>query len=427
MGVRVRTAMSYFAEQGSAKFPQVLDRLCVTHQRFLEIAIGGCFVTYAFYVLTLGKLFAPPKSPDWYRDLGILWDLADYTVQHEAYPPGYFFPPSNAILAHLYGLINRDLAFRLYLIVQVVAVAVAMWAWAHMIRLTTRPSRSLVMLTAFLAVFVYIRAELGIHNTNAMTFCLVSIALVSQGRRQFSAGCYTLSIAIKPYGSVFVLPWMAWNGYRDWTASALVWLLGFYIVLPVAWFGAFHTPDLYREWFFNVTAAASSDDTHQLSVQGGVAALAGAWPAARVYWVSVALQAGWLGALIAFFVPTALRRGAPSAMAFACEAAAILLIFLPLGGLRQPGRSITVLASTLIIGSAVFDLCQAPILRVALAAILATIGSSLYVVGIYGPMFFFLLTLPVCLLALMGLAIVRAMPPKRELASTERDISVANH
>jgi hypothetical protein len=283
------------------------------------------------------------------------------------------------------------------------------------------------MLTAFLAVFVYIHAELGIHNTNAVTFCLVSLALVSQGRRrQFSAGCYALSIAIKPYGSVFVLPWMAWNDYRAWTASALVWLLGFYVVLPVAWFGASYTPELYREWFVNVTAAASSDGPQHLSVQGGVAALAGTWPASRVYWVSVALQAAWLGALIAFFAPTALRRGAPSAMAFACEAAAILLIFLPLGGLQQPGRSITLLASTLIIGSAVFDPCQSPILRGALAAILATIGISLYVVGIYGPMFF-LLTLPVYLLALMGLAIVRAMPPKQDFASTERDISVASH
>ena len=405
--------MSYFAEQDSAKFLQVLDRLCVTHQRFLEIVIGGYFVAYAFYVLMLGKLFAPPKSPDWYRDLGILWDLADYTVQHKSYPPGYFWPPSHAILAHLYGLINRDLAFRLYLIVQVVAVAVAMWAWACLIRLTTRPSRSLAMLTAFLAVFVYIHAELGMHNTNAVTFCLVSLALVSQSRRQFSAGCYTLSIAIKPYGSVFVLPWMAWNGYRAWTASALVWLLGFYVVLPVAWFGASYTSELYREWVINITAAASSDGPDHLSVQGGVAALAGAWPASCIYWTSMALQAAWLGALIAFFVPTALRRGAPSAMTFGCEAAAILLIFLPLGGHQQPGRSITLLASMLIIASTVFHPGQAPILRGALAAILAAIAISLYAIQIYGRIFF-LLTLPVCLLALMGLAIVRAMPPKQD-------------
>jgi len=413
----MKPAMSFSTKQHGDRFLLALDRLCVTHQRLLEWVIGGFFVTYAFYVLMLGKLFAPPKSPDWFRDLGILWDLADYTVQHKAYPPGYFFPPSNAILAHLYGLIDRNLAFRLYLVVQVVAVAVAMWAWARLIHLTSRPSRSLVMLTAFLAVMVYIHAELAIHNTNAVTFCLISLALALQDRRQLSAGCYAASIAIKPYSSVFVLPWMAWNGHLGWTASALAWLLAFYVVLPVAWFGADITPGLYREWLANVAAAASTDGLHHSSVQGDITALASTWPSLLVHLVSMALQAAWLGALTAFFVPTALRRTAPNALALASEAAAILLIFLPLGAHQQPGRSITLLASTIVIGSAVFDPCQSRTSRGALAAILAMIGVSTYVVPIYSPGFF-LLTLPICLLALTGLAIVRAMPLRQDAVCT---------
>ena len=64
--------MPPFARQAMAKLLLVLDRLCAAHQRAIEIVIGGLFVAYAFYVLMLGKLFAPPMSPEWRRDLGIL-------------------------------------------------------------------------------------------------------------------------------------------------------------------------------------------------------------------------------------------------------------------------------------------------------------------------------------------------------------------
>ncbi len=281
--------------------------------------------------------------------------FADYAVQHKAYPPGYFFPPSNAILAHLYGLLDRDLAFRIYLVAQVAAVAGAMWAWARLLRLATRPSRSLVLLAGFLAALVYTHIELAMHNTNAVTFGLASLGLALPQRRQFSAACFALSLAIKPYSSVFILPWMAWNGRRAWAASALAWLFGFYAALPVAWFGAADTLRLYREWIGNVMAAAGDDGPQHVSMLAGVAALARAWPASWIDAIALTLQAAWLCALIAFFAPTALRRTAPSATAFACEAAAILLIGLPLGAHQQPARGVTLLASTLVIGSAAFD------------------------------------------------------------------------
>jgi hypothetical protein len=395
----------------------VQDRWRFASQRSLEMAVGVIFAGYVFYVLMLGKLFSRSVSPPWYRDLGMLWDLADYTINNRNYHSGQLYPPSTAIIAHLFGLLDRDIAFRIYFVVQVIAIGSAIWAWTRLIGLDRSPSRSLVILTAALTCFFYIHGQLTMHNTNAETFALISLALTWQPRTQLSAGCYALSLAVKPFSAVFILPWMAWNGYRAWVVSALVWLLGFYVLLPVMWFGVSDAIELHREWLATLLSAVDNNDPNQLSVRSGLAALVGA-PLSNpeVNIIALLLEAIWLGALTSFFVPTLLRRGAPAAMVGACEAAAILLIGLPLGSYTQPARSITLLASTLIIASAVFDSRQSPGSRVVLAAILVVIGVSAQVVPL-GPVFS-LMTLPVCLLALAGLAIVRRMPTWQKADAT---------
>jgi hypothetical protein len=371
--------------------------------------LGTLLAGYAIYVLMLGKLFAASVTPPWYRDIGILWDLADYTISHSAYPAGYYFPPSNAIIVYLYGLLDRDLAFRLYLVIQVVAVAMAIWAWMRLTETMDRPPRLPVVLTALLSSFVYVHMEFHMHNLNAVTFALVSLSLAYPRRIAASSGCYALALAVKPYSSVLIAPWMAWRGERAWAASAFAWLLGFYVILPAVWFGPPKAVRLYGEWLTEVFQAATNDDPNQTSVRAGVAALTGlAWDDPRLYWAVLALQAIWLGALAAFFLLVRQRRGYRAAAQ--CEAAAILLAGQPLGGLQQPARGIVLLAPTLLIASAIFAPAQARGSRIALIAVLFAMGVLAQLVPL-GPIFF-LLTVPVCLLALLGLAIVRASPPR---------------
>jgi hypothetical protein len=389
-------------------------------QRPLEIAIGALSAAYILYVLVLTKMLSPSVSLPWYRDLGILWDNADYVVSHRSYAAGYFFPPSCYILAHLFGLLDHRIAFRIYLVVQIIAIGAVIWAWARLIGVARSPSRSLIILTAALACSFYIHVQLGMHNPNAETFALVSLALAWSRSTALSTGCYALSLAIKPYSSVFVLPWMAWNGNRGWALGALLWLMVFFVALPALWFGLSDAIDLHRQWLASLLSASENGDPNQLSVRGGLAALAGG--AESDLWIRVTailLELGWLGALAVFFVPALWRRGPPAAMAGACEAAAILLIGLPLGSHQQPARMVVLLAAALVIAAAIFEGRLPTRTRALLVGILAVIGVAAWVVPI-GPIYF-LATLPICVLALLGLALVRDAGVRRQAGEAGAD------
>ncbi len=382
----------------------------IDDRRWIEIISVGFFAWYGIYVLMLGKFFSPVVTPDWYRDLGLLWDLADDAVRRGHYLVGqYFFPPSSAIIVHLYGLIDRDLAFRLFLLAEVAAVGLTMWAWLRLIGIAADRNRALVLLAAFFTTHTYIHFELQMHNANAMALAMVSLALAFQPRVGFSTGCYVFSLVVKPYSSCLILPWMVWHRDGRWAASALCWLVLWFGALPVIWFGATESVQLYREWIASLIAIVTNDDPRQLSIRAGVAALA-QWDFsdARVEWTARALQATWILALAAFFVPSLRRRRTSCGIPAACDFAAILMIGLPLGNHQQPARGIVLLASALVIASAIFDPRQSPRRRSVLGGLLLAIGVSSHAVPM-GPLHF-LLTLPICMLSLLGLAVVRAMP-----------------
>jgi hypothetical protein len=378
----------------------------VIDQRALDILVGTIALVYALYVLMLGKMFSPAVAPDWYRDIGILWNDADYVIGHGSYRPGLFFPPSCYILVKLFGLIGHGVAFRIYLILQVAALGAAIWAWACYAGIARSPYRALIVLTAVLACSPYVHIQLAMHNPNAEAFALVSLALLWSRSTALSAGCYAFSLAIKPYSSVFVLPWMAWNGERRWCLAAIAWLFAFFVILPVAWFGVAEAVDLHRQWLASLLWASDNSSPDQSSLRGGLAALLGsAVTDPSIRWMSVALQLAWLGALGAFFVATPLRRGPPVALVAASEAAAILLIGLPLGSHQQPSRMVVLLAAALVMSTRIFDDQQPLSVRVGLATILLAIGLLAGLIPI-GPVYF-LAMLPVCLLALFGLGVVR--------------------
>jgi hypothetical protein len=375
-------------------------------QRTLELVMYALLAGYVIYVLMLGKMFSPSAGPDWYRDLGILWNDADDVVGTHTYQNGYFFPPSCYIVFHLFGLIDRPVAFRIYLAMQVGALAVAIWAWLRLIGIGRSASRSMIVLSAGLACLFYINLQLAMHNPNVEPFALVSLALVWSRWGVLSGGCYALSLAIKPYSSVFILPWMAWNGRRSWTVSACVWLILFFVVLPTAWFGPIDAIKLHYAWLAALASAGDSGFASHASLRGGLAALAGAsetdlW----IRTISILLQLGWLATLVVFFAPAVRRRGKPPPLVGACEAAAILLIGLPLGSHQQPARMVVLVAAALVIAAHVVDDRQSIRTRASLAVALAIVGVLPWVIPL-SPLFF-VMTLPTCLLMLYGLAVVR--------------------
>ena len=70
----------------------------------------------------------------------------------------------------------------------------------------------------------------------SLAFALVSVALAWERRPVWSTACYVFSLVLKPFGSVLILPWMAWIGNWRWTAWALIWLVASFVLqLTVPW------------------------------------------------------------------------------------------------------------------------------------------------------------------------------------------------
>jgi Glycosyltransferase family 87 len=349
--------------------------------------------------------------------LGILWTLSDYVFEHRRYSSlGYYFPPPNAILVHAYGFIDRELAFRLYVLIQVACFVLLLWMWSRWLGLGRRPDRLVVVLAAVLASLRYIHTEFAMHNLNLLSLVLVSAAVIFH-RNRLAGFLYALSLAIKPYSSVLVLPWMIWRGHLRWTAHAAFWLLIFFLVVPDLFFGIADAGALYRDWIEALTTA-SAGHVSGLSVKAGLAALLDR-PLTDTLVVNantVALGL-WILVVAAFFAPTLVRKAPPSQFAAAAELAAILLVALPVGALQQPARGVALLTAMLVIAAAAFADARSSWSRIALFAVLAFVGISSQVVPM-GPLFA-LLTLPICIAALAGLAIARRQPKLGKPASRD--------
>jgi hypothetical protein len=247
------------------------------------------------------------------------------------------------------------------------------------------------------------------HNFNLITLGLLSGAMLLERYTIVSATCYGLSVALKPYGSVLILPYMVWQSKLRWAAVALLGLLLLFVVMPIMSFGPTVTYQLYQDWMVSLFATWNSGSDHQASIRAGIAAVLSA-PISdplveRINW---ALHAIYIAIVAAFFLPTLLRRQILSGLPMASEVAALLLSPLPIGGHQQPARGAVLIVATLVMASALFDKRRTRCSHAVLAGLLAAIGVSTWTVPI-GPLHF-LLTLPVCLAALGGLAIARQTP-----------------
>jgi len=376
--------------------------------RWLGVAIGAALAAWALYMLALGKAFSPAVAPSSWRDLGILWDNAHQFLRQRRYLPGYYFPPPAYLLVSLYGQLGHDLAFRLYLLVQELSLGAGVWAWTRLIGLFERPRAWPAIGAAVLAASFFIHVDMAMSNANAETFALVSLALLFCARPGLSAGAFALSLAIKPYSQTLLLPWMAWRGRWRWVAAVLAWLLLFYVALPSAWFGLRGAAELTGQWLGALAGVGGGEASQHLSIGGGLSVLFGLPEnAVQVRMAALGLQLGWLAAVGAFLAP-ALRRRADG-VAAAYEAAALLLVALPLGGHQQPARFIALLPSTLLIAAAAFDARRPAPARLVLAAILAAIGVASWTTPVTPA--YFLLTLGLCALALAGLTLARVRAP----------------
>ncbi len=354
----------------------------------------------------LSKIFVASVTPAWVRDFGILWDMSDYVFANGSYEIGAnYYPPSNMVLMHLFGLVGRDLAYRIYVLLQLASLVFTLWAWSRLTGIARRSQRMLIALAAVLPVLRYIHIELQMHNLNLVALALISLALVIE-RPVWSGLSYGLSLAIKPYGSVLLLPWMMWQSRWRWSLAVLSWMLVLFIAVPTLWFGLDGVWRLHDQWILSTILGAQSAHDQFLSVRNGIAVLIGRSRAdPLVIGLDRGAAAAYLLALVVFFLPTLRRRGRADAVVMAAEAAALLMAPLPLGGLQQPARACVLVAATFVMAAAASDRRCTPAARATLVGLLLAMAIAIFAVPI-GPLHF-LLTLPICLLGLAGLAIAR--------------------
>lgn len=330
-----------------------------TVKRWVEFACGATIVVITVYCAYLGKLFSPHIDPNYFRDFGILSALARYVFEHGHYQIGaYFYPPSNAVYIHLVTLLGEETAFRLHLITQSVALMIVLVAWLRIIRLHERADPMRITLCAFLAALFYVGFELRMHNINMLCLGLVSAALWLRRRTWFSGLLFAMAIALKPYGSILILPWMFWNHEVRWGVVTAIWCIILMALMPIAWFGFEGTLRLYGEWLLSVRTTNHPDWilAHGFSLGRGIAELFDAdLFAPSVKWVTRSLQLVWIVMVGAFFAPTLFRRSLPCGPTMASEVSVLLMAPLPLGGLQQIARNVVILVPLLVLSGKTFD------------------------------------------------------------------------
>jgi hypothetical protein len=376
-----------------------------------EYICGMAIVVFAIYYPYLGKLFSPAIDPHRFRDFGILINLADWVVEHGRYPIGvYYNPPPNVIYMRLLTKIGAENAFRLHLVAQSTAFVFTLVAWSRIIGIDGRADRMRILLCACLAALFYVSFELQMHNMNMLCLGLVSVALWLRNCPWLSGALFAAAVAIKPYGSVLIVPYMLWSREFRWCLATAVWTIVVMAVLPIAYFGAETALGLYSEWLQSIAITANPEwvRVYGFSLQAGLAIVLGAdFSEGHVKLLTHTTEAVWLVLLAWFFFPVLRRRVLPGGKILAAEVGALLIAPLPLGGLQQIARSVVFLVAALSIVNAVFERQTPRSWRVVLILILLAVAIVPRVVPLGQVQC--VVTAALCILTLLGLAMTRAL------------------
>ncbi len=375
----------------------------------------AAIAAFALYSAYLGKLFSPAIDPHRFRDFGILMEFARQVAATGRYPEiGVYYPPPCMIVFDVLRRLGPETMFRLHLVAQGVALCFVVVAWQRRIAAPTATARGTAAVLALLGAFFYVNTELRMHNVNMTSLALVTAAVVSWRSAAPAGLLLGANLAIKPYGAALLVPWMAWHGAWRWLAASIAGALLFFVALPVLWFGVPTTVALYTDWMRELAVVSSPESMrgNPLSLQAAVARIAGADIATpAVVAVTRALSAAWLALLAAYFLMAARPRAMPDGERLAAQVGALLMAPLPLGPLQQPGRSAALLVAMLAVASGICDPARARAARGAMAAIMAVVAIAPWLVPM-GALHAGL-TLVVCALVLVALAILHASAPRR--------------
>ena len=177
----------------------------------------------------------------------------------------YKYFPSFAVLAIPLGLMPLGVAKAVWFAVSVVLLVLFINVCREILP-TQRKSTVFIVAAVLVALGKFFGRELVLGQANLLfgALALWAVLAMKNGRETLAGMLVAFTIAVKPYGVLF-LPWLLARKQRDSVLAAGV-TLAVIVLLPIPFYGVGGTIALYRDWWVTVTETTASTLTNQDSI-----------------------------------------------------------------------------------------------------------------------------------------------------------------
>lgn len=337
-------------------------------RRVAEACVLAALVFYWLYFATRMRWVWTPADflQPWMTDFSILMTSSAEIAARGHYPdlarpgvPGFFpYAPPAVVLFILFGALGPAIATPLFLLAKLAALGAILWAGLRLAGATQRAERAAIAVIAVIAADPWISSDLRQQNINVIYVALVALAAAALARPARAGVLLAFATAFKLYSAV-LLPWLALT--RRWRATVVMALalVGFFVVLPIAWFGVEMTARLYGEWFAQLrasgTRAIHDSPGPWITLRRFLSLSSGADPFAdAVAWGIVVLQGAWI-AVLAGYAWTTRHADRTVPAAIGADAVVLMLAPLPFSTVLQPTHGSPLLLAHVLLAAAALD------------------------------------------------------------------------
>ncbi len=244
---------------GRPGWPAEYRRFRVPVNTVALIALAG------WTLFTLLKVSAFPGRP-FGSDYGLNVRLSVNVIEGHTFAEGFLYPlPSVLLRYYLFKILGNFSG-----IVWVCAMASSMYIiirlLIHEFYSGEKECRYIYAVLAFLPVAYYVQWDLRSLNCNLIVLCLVLVSAFYLKKESFfiSAFFLSLGVALKLY-PVVILAYLLVRKQFRLVASALFWIIIFFVLIPIAALGWPSFLELTRKWADIVALTGSPDFPVQLT------------------------------------------------------------------------------------------------------------------------------------------------------------------
>lgn len=331
-------------------------------------------------------------------DYGLNYEKSVSVSQQLVYPPmaqGFLYPPPNIMLRLALGELGLEASAVLWMAILMIALFACLEMSLSLLGLAKHPVKYGLALVALLSVEYPVEWDVRALNGNTVYLILVLGGVLLYDRsRPYAAGFLLgASVAFKVYSVLFV-PYFLWRREYRLSAAMVASLAGFFMLLPALWFGIERSVAISASWIHAVAETTSQNlpweyPAYLLSIHKTLLTLltekggSGVFNMANlaegeIQLITRGIQVLWLvfAALYFWRSPSqAVKEGTGKELLM--DAAALMLVPLPLAPVLQPHHGVVLLIPALILVWTIIDVEQRPVVRLGSAVLLLSAGIEL--------------------------------------------------